>query len=188
MSEQMNRQAGAALFDKIGEAILIVHSQAGAYGWGIADMRPGVVKGVLAIEPVGPPFENVPPLGNGPARPYGITDLPITYSPPLTSPSDLTRRTFPPAAENLTECIRQADSPRQLPNLAQVPIMIVDGQASYHAAYDYCTVAYLQQAGVDVQYLNLTEAGILGNGHFSFLEMNNLEIAAKVNEWFQSIP
>ena len=57
MSEANNRNAGAALFDKIGEAILITHSQGGIYGWGIGDMRPDAVKGILSIEPEGPPFE-----------------------------------------------------------------------------------------------------------------------------------
>ena len=96
-------------------------------------------------------------------------------------------QTFPPTAENLTECVRQADPPKKLPNLSKIPVMVVTSQASFHAGYDYCTVAYLQQAGVQVQYLNLTAAGIFGNAHFLFLEKNNLEIAPLVDDWFHSI-
>lgn len=58
MSENNNRNAGAALFDAIGEAILVTHSQAGPYGWGIGDMRPDAVKAILAIEPQGPSFQS----------------------------------------------------------------------------------------------------------------------------------
>ena len=58
MSELNNKNAGAALFDKIGEAILVTHSQGGPYGWQIGDSRPDLVKAILAIEPEGPPFES----------------------------------------------------------------------------------------------------------------------------------
>ena len=39
--------AGAALLDKIGNAILVTHSQAGPFGWLIADVRPKLVKAFL---------------------------------------------------------------------------------------------------------------------------------------------
>ena len=35
-------------------------------------------------------------------------------------------------------------------------------EASYHAVYDYCTVAFMRQAGVGVEWLNLPEVGIHG--------------------------
>ena len=38
--QELNRDAGAALLDKIGPAILLTHSQSGAFGWPIADARP----------------------------------------------------------------------------------------------------------------------------------------------------
>jgi len=56
-TQRRNRDAGAALLDKIGPAIVLTHSQSGTYGWLIADARPQLVKGVIAIEPSGPPFE-----------------------------------------------------------------------------------------------------------------------------------
>ena len=56
MLEDLNRNAGIALLDKIGPAILLTHSQSGPFGWDLADARPNLVKGVLAIEPNGPPF------------------------------------------------------------------------------------------------------------------------------------
>jgi pimeloyl-ACP methyl ester carboxylesterase len=51
LREQLNRDAGVALFDKIGPAVLFTHSQSGAYGWAMADARPALVKGIVAIRP-----------------------------------------------------------------------------------------------------------------------------------------
>ena len=86
--ETLNREAGVALLDRIGPAILLTHSQSGPFGWALADARPRLVRAVLAIEPNGPPFyDNVtvgPPewFENGPlARAWGISRVPLTYSP-----------------------------------------------------------------------------------------------------------
>lgn len=61
--------------------------------------------------------------------------------------------------------------------------MFVSAEASYHAVYDHCTVAYLLQAGVDVEFLELAKVGVHGNGHMMFLELNNLEVAGKILPW-----
>ena len=39
-TEQRNKDAGAALLDRIGPAIVLTHSQSGTFGWLIADGRP----------------------------------------------------------------------------------------------------------------------------------------------------
>ena len=52
----LNRDALVALVDKIGPAILLTHSQSGAFGWPVADARPDLVKALLQVEPSGPPF------------------------------------------------------------------------------------------------------------------------------------
>src|SRR5215468_7121547 len=92
----LNRDALIALLDRIGPAILLVHSQAGAFGWPVADAKPDLVKAILAIEPNGPPFYQVEFVGapdwfkQGPlALPYGISILPLTYAPAVSAPSDL---------------------------------------------------------------------------------------------------
>jgi pimeloyl-ACP methyl ester carboxylesterase len=41
----------AALLEKVGPAIVMVHSQSGAYGLGAAIARPGLVKAVVSVEP-----------------------------------------------------------------------------------------------------------------------------------------
>lgn len=38
--QALNRDAGVALLDRIGPAIVLTHSQSGAFGWPIADARP----------------------------------------------------------------------------------------------------------------------------------------------------
>jgi len=44
-------RALAALVDRIGPAVLLVHSQSGAYGIAAAVARPGSIKGVVSVEP-----------------------------------------------------------------------------------------------------------------------------------------
>ena len=39
-------------------------------------------------------------------------------------------------------CYRQAEPARRLVNLAQVPTLIVQSEASYHAGYDQCSVSF----------------------------------------------
>ena len=74
-------------------------------------------------------------------------------------------------------------------NLQQTPVLVVQAQASYHATYDHCTVAYLRQAGVSkVRFVRLADEGITGNGHMLMLEKNNLEIAAIAEQWLRTLP
>ena len=167
--------AGISLLDRIGPAILITHSQGGPLGWLLADARPHLVKIVVAIEPSGPPF--LSKSLKGPLqKPFGITDVPLTFDPPL----EAGKRLLP------TEIISspggqpyklQAEPARRLVNMYDTPVLLVTAEASYHAEYDEYMVKFLQQAGVKAEWLRLAEHGIKGNGHMMFLELNNLEIA-----------
>ena len=96
LSDQLNREAGAKLLDRIGPAVLLTHSQSGMVGWTIANDRPDLVRGILALEPSGPPIRNInekgPPdyFSDGAAlRPWGITRGPMVYDPPVASPEEL---------------------------------------------------------------------------------------------------
>ena len=51
------------------------------------DARPKVVKGIIAIEPAGPPFEATI-IGTGKARAWGPTDIPITYDSLINNPHE----------------------------------------------------------------------------------------------------
>ena len=69
-TQQLVQDAGTALLDRIGPAIIVTHSQAGPFGWLLADARPKLVRGIVAVEPSGPPFEGAV-LAKGPARLVG---------------------------------------------------------------------------------------------------------------------
>jgi hypothetical protein len=98
-------------------------------------------------------------------------------------------RQVKPDASDLVRCWQQAEPARTLVNLQQMPVLVVQAEASYHASYDHCTVAYLRQAGVShVRFARLADVGIRGNGHMLMLERNNMEIAAIVEEWLRTLP
>jgi pimeloyl-ACP methyl ester carboxylesterase len=184
-TEQRNKDAGAALLDKIGPAIVLTHSQSGSFGWLIADARPQLVKGIVAVEPAGPPFEATV-IGTGKARPWGPTDIPITYDPPVNDPSEIAiEREAKPDGADLFVCWMQKSPARQLVNLKNIPVAVVSAEASYHQVYDHCTAKYLNQAGVKTEHIRLQDKGIRGNGHMVMIEKNNLEIARLLDEWMQ---
>jgi pimeloyl-ACP methyl ester carboxylesterase len=183
-TQRRNQDAGAALLDKIGPAIVVTHSQSGTYGWLIADARPQLVKGVIAIEPSGPPFEATI-IATGKARAWGPTDIPITYDPPVKEASELAVEREPVEAPDLFACWMQKAPARQLVNLKNIPVMVMAAEASYHQVYDHCTAKYLNQAGVKTEYIRLQDKGIRGNGHMVMIEKNNLDIARLLDEWVQ---
>jgi pimeloyl-ACP methyl ester carboxylesterase len=179
--QTLGQAAGAALLDKIGPAIILTHSQSGPVGWLIADQRPKSVKGIVAVEPSGPPFGN---LNDAPSRFWGLTDIPLTYLPPLAAATDLAKELERGADRpNLAACWKQASPARQLVNLKSVPVLVMTTEASYHTVYDHCTAKYLTQAGVQTTFMRLEEHGIHGNGHHVMLEKNNLEVAALLHKW-----
>jgi pimeloyl-ACP methyl ester carboxylesterase len=182
-TEQRNQDAGAALLDRIGPAIVLTHSQSGAFGWLIADARPALVKAIIAIEPAGPPFEATI-IATGRTRPWGPTDIPITYDPPVKDPSEIAiEREAKADGPDLFVCWMQKEPARQLVNLKNIPVMVMASEASYHQVYDHCTVKYLNQAGVKTEYIRLQDKGIHGNGHMVMIEKNNLDIAHVIDEW-----
>jgi pimeloyl-ACP methyl ester carboxylesterase len=182
-TQTLNRDAGAALLDKIGPAIVFTHSQSGAIGWPIADARPQLVKAVVAAEPSGPPFANAV-FGEQPARLWGVTDIPLTYDPPITDAKQLVVvREAQADGPNLERCRLQGQPVRRLPRLAGIPILILAAESSYHAVYDHCTSKYLDQAGVKNTFVRLEDVGLRGNGHMLMIEKNNLEIAAFIEQW-----
>ena len=181
-------EAGAALLDRIGPAVIVTHSQSGPFGWAIGELRPDLVRAIVAIEPSGPPFASAaPPWGDGSpdrvTRPYGLTTTPLTYEPALASPDELNRVWTPSDDPDLTGCWSQADPPRKLARLSALPVLILTAEASYHAGYDHCTAAYLSQAGVQTQFVRLPEWGLRGNGHMVMLERNSTRISARIGDW-----
>ncbi|KAH8722599.1 Alpha/Beta hydrolase protein [Phaeosphaeriaceae sp. PMI808] len=185
ISEAQNTKAYTALLDRIGAAHILTHSQSGQYGWAIGNARPTLVKSIMSIEPNGPPFK-LNKLAPGPDRPWGLTYYEIAYEPSAGSNATLLETVNVTAKDvDHNECIMQIEPAKKLKHLSQIPVIVVTGEASYHAPYDYCTVNYLRQAGVQVEYADLGAEGIHGNGHMLFMEKNNLEIAQRVFKWLQ---
>src|ERR1700687_1593304 len=89
LQQVLNRDAIIALLEKIGPAILLTHSQSGAFGWPVADARPDLVKAILAVEPTGLPFFEVNNVrapdcfrhAASRTRPWGTTADPLSSSP-----------------------------------------------------------------------------------------------------------
>ncbi len=189
--QALNAEAGAALIDRIGPAVLVTHSQAGPFGWLIADRRPTLVKGIVAVEPNGPPAHDVDFKGapnwfadNPVLKAGGLCHAALTYDPPLNAGEQLAFVCEnEPQGDGLVRCWRQAEPARKLVNLAGIPILILTAEASYHAPYDHCTSQYLAQAGVEHAFVKLVDHGIRGNGHMMMIEENNTAIAGVIAEW-----
>ena len=182
LQETFTTNAVVALLDKIGPAFLLTHSQSGPHGWAVADARPDLVKGVIAVEPNGPPFYDE--TDTRIERPWGIGRLPLTFNPPASQPSQIgIEQQAQPDGPGLFRCWRQTEPPRKLPNLAGIPILIVSGEASFRAQFDHCTSQFLSQAGVENEHLRLETIGVHGNGHMMMLEKNNGEIAKILINW-----
>ena len=163
----LEQDRGAALLDEIGPAVLVTHSAGGPMGWLTADARPELVRAIVAIEPLGPPFFDNPELGL--SLPWGITAVPLRFDPPADEPAVL----------------RDGTS-RALPNLHGIPIAVADAEASLFAHIDGATVAFLQEAGCSVEHLRLADHGVHGNGHLMMLERNNREALAPILAWLDS--
>lgn len=183
-SELRMRSAGAALLDRIGPAILIGHSQGGSLTWLIGDERPDAVKAIVAIEPSGPPYKDALLQTGAADRIFGLTSSPLTYSPAVAKDSPLQFELQPTSpGPGLVAGWLQKEPARPLVHLSKIPMLVITAEASYHAPFDHCSVDYLRQAGVNVDFIRLEDRGIHGNGHMMMLEKNSPEIAQLLEQW-----
>jgi pimeloyl-ACP methyl ester carboxylesterase len=193
LREELNRDAGVALLDKIGPAILMPHSQAGAYVWLMTDARPALVKGLLMVEAGSSSFYEVTYTGapnwfkDGElGKPYGLTRTPLTYAPPVSDPKEIAIvRQDKSDAPDLVRCWLQKAPARQLINLKNIPVMLLHAEASFAMPTAHCNAGFLKQAGVDVDFVRLADLGIHGNGHFMMLEKNSLQVADVIADWLR---
>ena len=191
-TEELNDAAIIALLEKIGPAVLLTHSQSGVFGWKVADTRPELVKGIVAVEPNGPPFYDPAFRGGAdwyndsekPGRAWGVTRVPLSFEPPASDPSQLgATREAAPDTPNHVRCWLQASPARQLPKMKGVPIAIVTGEASFRATLDHCTSKFLTQAGVKNTHIRLENENVHGNGHMMMLEKNSSQVAQVLIRW-----
>jgi len=206
LQSKMNVDALAALLDRVGPSIVLVHSQSGQYGWPLVQARPALVKALVAAEPSGPPvhdmvvpgearlgmaFENATPVEGSEIfrddprlREYGLTSIPLAYAPAVTPDSPLQFvREDKPEGPDLVKCWRQKEPARKLVAVGERPILYLAAEASFYAPYNHCTINYLRQAGVEVSFVKLAEIGLRGNGHMMMMEKNSDAIAEVILQW-----
>jgi len=147
------------LLDRIGPAILVLHSAGGVSGFWAADQNPENVVGIIAIEASG---SDALSIAQG-----------LTFDPPLAEG-------FEPV-EGEDGCMLQpTDSVSTLTNYADIPVVLVGTPKSFLAANQPCQLAALQQAGVNASLLNMADLGAPGTGHFLMAETNNADSAKAI--------
>lgn len=189
------RASGCALLALLGTpAYLVAHSAGATYSTLMSDECPARIRATINLEPGNVPFQSlvgnatVPAVGRSITRPWGLTNTAITYDPPVANvTADLVDVEVGTDAPGLRSCFLQASAEgqvvRTLPQIAKVPYVMFTAANSPHITYDHCFVSFLQQAGVtDVTWVKFGDLGILGNGHFFYLEENNLDLAAVVEQ------
>jgi len=155
--------AVSALFDKIGDGILFTHSQSGGPGWLTAIRNPRV-RAIVAFEP-GSGF--VFPEGEVPAPMPSAFDTLQGVAIPLAEFNALTR---------IPIVIYYGD------NIPSEPVAL-PAQDSWRVRLAMAKRwrDTVNRHGGHVTLVHLPEAGIRGNTHFAFSDLNNLQIADLVS-------
>jgi pimeloyl-ACP methyl ester carboxylesterase len=169
---------GVELVDRIGPCILLTHAFGGFFGWGVADRRPNLVKGIFCMEINGNPFAA--------QLRWGLTASPMTYDPPVTDPSQfqLVDHPLPPDSPRplIASYKLQAEPARKWKNLRGVPIGWLTSEFGGGGS-PISNVAFLKQVGCDAEMVRLRDYGIVGNGNLMLLEKNNHEVFGVVRDW-----
>jgi hypothetical protein len=162
---QANIDAVSALFNKIGDGILVTHSQSGGPGWRTA-IKNDKVKAIVAFEPGG---DFVFPEGEA------IDTIKVsgrTILPPRVPVSEFMKLT------KISIAIYYGDN--------------IPGQPSANPGQEqwrvFLSVAkqfrdVVNRRGGDVTLVHLPEIGIRGNTHFIMSDLNNVEIANHLSEF-----
>jgi pimeloyl-ACP methyl ester carboxylesterase len=169
---------GVELVDRIGPCIIHGHAFGGFFGWGVADRRPQLVKGIVCMEINGNPFER--------QLRWGLTAAPMTYDPPSSALTDfrLVDHTPPPDSPRpiASPYKLQAEPARKWKNLQKIPIGWLTSEFGAGGS-PVANVAFLKQVGCSVEMLRLRDHGILGNGNLMLMEKNNHEVFAVLRGW-----
>lgn len=162
-------EAISLLFDKIGEGILVTHSQGGGPGW-LTAIKNDKVKAVVAYEPY-----------SGFVFPEGELPLPIKSNGlfgelkgveiPL---SDFNKLTKIPIVIYYGDNI--SDKPTEVWN-----------KDHWRSGLEMARLwaATINRHGGDATVIHLPEIGIKGNTHFPFSDLNNIEVADELSKWLK---
>jgi hypothetical protein len=155
---EVNTKAVAALFDKIGPAVLVTHSQSGTLGWRTA-IKNRNIKAVASYEPGG---DFVFPEGEAPQLPFAGR----TFTPPTVPLSDFMQLTKIPIVVYYGDNI--PDQPSTNPGQEQWRVFRATARLWRDA---------VNKHGGDVTLVELPAIGIRGNTHFLMSDLNNVQIA-----------
>ena len=154
----VNTNAVSALFDKIGQGVLITHSQSGTLGWRTA-IKNRNVKAIAAYEPGG---DYVFPEGEAPQ----LTFAGRPFTPPTVPLSDFVQLTRIPIVIYYGDNI--PDQPSTNPGQEQWRVFRATARLWRDA---------VNKHGGDVALVELPAIGIRGNTHFPMSDVNNVQIA-----------
>jgi hypothetical protein len=163
----VNTDAVVALFRRIGPGILVTHSHSGGMGWRAA-VKSSNIRAIVSYEP-----------GSGFIFPEG--EVP----PPMPSSAGPLEAAGVPLADFMA--------------LTKIPIVIYYGdnipdKPSANPGADGWRVRLamarlwrdaVNRRGGDVTVVHLPEAGIRGNTHFPFSDLNNVEIADQMSRFLK---
>jgi pimeloyl-ACP methyl ester carboxylesterase len=180
--------AGVALLDKIGSpVILLTHSQGGGIGFNVADERPKLAAGMVAIEPGGPQIGNVDTAKVAYTRvnpnSWGLTPMPMKYDPPFNSPADIKTHLVPSDRPDEVGCYLQDEPVHKLVGYKGMPILSLSAEGTYHRVFDVCIPKWLNQAGAKDDFVRLEDVGIHGNMHEMFLDRNSQDVIKFIDGW-----
>jgi pimeloyl-ACP methyl ester carboxylesterase len=161
--------ATSQLFDKIGEGILITHSQGGGPGW-LTAIKNDKVKAIVAYEPysgfVFPKGELPPPIKS--------TGLFGELKGAEVSAADFLKLTKIPIV------VYYGD------NIAQQPTSVWN-KDHWRSGLEMARIwaATINKHGGDATVIHLPEIGVNGNTHFAFSDLNNIEVADLLSKWLK---
>lgn len=167
LDRNVNIDAVSALFNKIGDGILVTHSHSGGLGW-VTAIKNQNVKAIVSYEP-----------GSGFVFPEGEVPSPIpmsggTMSAIGVSMSDFMKLIKIPIIIYYGDFIpeKQVENP---------------GQDGWRARLQMARLwrDCVNKHGGDVVVVHLPEIGIKGNTHFPFSDLNNIEIADLMSKWLK---
>lgn len=163
----VNTDAIAALFEKLGGGILVCHSHGGAHAW-LTIPRTDKIRGVVAWEPAG--LYSFP--DDGPRPETNFPDDEKEYV--LVAPEVFDRFTKIPIIIYYGDYI--PDAPSGNPAVDEWGLKMSIGKLWADA---------VNERGGDVTFVHLPEIGIKGNTHFPFSDLNNIEIADLMSAWLK---
>lgn len=172
---ELYADAYAKLFDKVGSAIFILHSQGGNVGWRTVQ-KTNNIKAIVAYEPGGGfPF----PKGQLPELGKALSLSGASEGREISREAFLRYTKFPIIiyyGDYLPKSEAEAEKMGFKLNYAW--------RVRLELAREWAKL--INENGGDAQVVHLPEIGIKGNTHFPFSDLNNAEIARLLSEWLKA--